>query len=146
MYRIISILLLAILILGEALAENEEEIIVADLRVDWRGYPAFYIEAPPSLASSMESAIRTALSDDPELCRKKANIEWICSEIAHRFFVGVSGDGKELLSGYACGQSFGIPRLKYYREDLVAYSPCVALDWDEETRMYDVYEADEDGT
>ena len=54
-------------------------------------------------------------------------------------FVAVTGDGTQLLSGYACGDSVGVPYLKYYREDLVGEWPCLRVDWLPEERVFDIY-------
>ena len=122
----------------------QEEIIIADPRIDWRRYPAFYVDAPQQLASVMLSAVRNAVLDDHELCADGSATKWLCTDVGHRFFIGVTGDGTELLSGYACSQNLDIPQLRYYRENIVGFSPCVELNWDEDARSYEVLEAEGD--
>jgi hypothetical protein len=149
MIRLIGVLAFVVILLSDSLAEEFEEleeIVIGHYRIDWRSYPVFYVEASPEIAGSMNEAVRAVASEQPKLCWTKADTAWICEEITYRYFVGVLGDGTETLSGFVCGESLGVPRLKYYREGLVAFSPCVELFWDDDIRQYDVSEAEADDT
>ena len=125
------------------LAVAEEEILVACYRIDWQKYPAVYVDAPPDLAASMKRGITNAISEEPELCDEDSEISWVCNGKEHRYFRGISGDGTELQSGYACNIDDEIPVMRYYPQTLVTTSPCAAVDWDDAEKKYIVSEADD---
>ena len=139
----IRIFVFVILIGSASFVIAEEEILVACYRIDWQKYPAVYVDAPSNLVADMKLGLTNAISEEPELCDEDSEISWVCNGMEHRFFRGISGDGTELRSGYACSIEDEIPFLKYYPQTLVATSPCASIDWDEGENRYIVSEADD---
>ena len=132
------LLILMTMSLVVAVAEDslEEEIIIADMRIDWGNSPAFYIDAASSVRAAMELDLKRFMVEVPTFCDETDGTMWVCEDAELRFFSAVSGNGEQLYSGFACHIDKSIPLQKYYSDRLLSRRNCIEMNWYEDEARY----------